>query len=70
MATTELIKALETGQEPQFDEREIAKEMAIRSVQAAIDVLYETIPPAFAHQFATDARDEADRRFRTRGRQK
>jgi hypothetical protein len=50
------------------DDQEVARDMAIRAVQAAMDQLYETVPPSFAHLFATDARDEADRKYRMRSR--
>jgi hypothetical protein len=48
------------------DERDDPVGQALRTLHAAMELLYETMPPAFAHQFATDARDEADRNYRMR----
>jgi hypothetical protein len=49
---------------PRPEDKEVERDMAIRAVEAAIDQLYETIPAAFAHYFATNLRDEADRKYR------
>jgi hypothetical protein len=49
-------------------ETEVARDMAIREIYAAADRLFEVMPPAFAHHFATEARDDADRKFRMRSR--
>lgn len=54
--------------EPQFDEREIAKEMAMHEAREAIERLYQTIPPQDAHWLCTVAIIAADKKCRERQR--
>jgi hypothetical protein len=50
------------------DDPEVARDMVLHEGQSIADRIYELIPAAFAYQFLTDFRDEADRKYRMRSR--